>query len=268
MHPDFQSVEVGSRKLRYLCRGHGAVTVVFEQAQGDSIEEAYCQRILIGWPHVFSMLAQRTRIFVYDRAGLGWSEPVTGLRTARELAVDLRDVLQTLEISPPFLLVGHSIGGFSARLYASLYPDEVAGLVLVDAAHPDQQALLSHLLPPPPPRREKLELHCLRANASTPLPGGIDFETSAAQVRALRSLGSTPVTVIRRGVKPIVADGLASEAAATIEHTWSRLQAELLAISSGSMLITADSAGHDIPRYTSQLVIDAIANMLERIARH
>src|SRR5690349_6964153 len=104
MHPDFQSVAIGNRKLRYLCRGHGAVTVVFEQAQGDSMEEGHCQRVLIGWPHVFTTLAQRTRTFVYDRAGLGWSQPVTGPRTARELVADLRDVLQTLDISPPFLL--------------------------------------------------------------------------------------------------------------------------------------------------------------------
>jgi len=269
MHPDFESVDIGRRNLRYLCRGAGRFTVVLEQGQGDSVEEGFSQRVAVGWPKVCLALQGMARTFVYDRAGLGWSDKAPEPRTSRDLASDLRAVLQTLRISPPYILVGHSIGGFTVRHYANSFPNEVGGVVLVDSAHPDQQARLSPLLPPPPPppRREKLELHCLRPNPREPLPGGVDFASSAEQIRALRSLGNLPVTVVRRGFKPIVATGLAPHDAETIERVWAELQSDLLGVSMNSSLVSAEGAGHDIPRHAPEVVIDAISGMIERAAR-
>jgi pimeloyl-ACP methyl ester carboxylesterase len=271
MHPDFASVDVGGRDIRYLCQGAGAVTVVFDQGQGISVEEDFSRRIPFGWPMVFMEVRAATRAFTYDRAGLGWSDKAPEPRTSRDVADDLHTVLHKLELPPPYILVGHSIGGFTVQQYASSHPDEVAGLVLIDSAHPDQQARLAHLLPAPPvfPRRETLLLHCLRPNPPNPLPGGVDFETSAEQIRAAGGLGDKPVIVVSRGVAHMhapLAQGLDAEAAATIERVWSELQADLLAISTNSSRVIADGPHHDIANRFPRLVIDAIFRMLECVS--
>ena len=83
-------------------------------------------------------VARLTRVCAYDRAGVGWSDPSPGPRTSRVFAEELHTLLHNAGVAPPFVLVGHSMGGLDVRMYASLYRAEVAGLVLVDASHPDQ----------------------------------------------------------------------------------------------------------------------------------
>lgn len=80
-----------------------------------------------------------TRACWYDRAGVGWSDPPVTPRTSASVANDLHELLQRASVPPPFVLVGASIGGEYARVYAGRYPSEIAGLVLVDSSHPDQQ---------------------------------------------------------------------------------------------------------------------------------
>ena len=80
-----------------------------------------------------------TRVCSYDRAGLGYSDKSSRPRTSKVMAQELRALLQSANIWPPYILVGHSMAGYNVRIYASLYPDEVSGMVLVDASHPDQE---------------------------------------------------------------------------------------------------------------------------------
>ena len=92
-----------------------------------------------GWE--YESLAQRmaafTQVYTYDRAGYGWSDPGPRPRTSQQVVAELRTLLQKAQVKPPYILVGHSWGGLNVRLYASLYPDEVAGLVLMDALNMD-----------------------------------------------------------------------------------------------------------------------------------
>ena len=125
-----EMVSVGSHKLHISCMGEGSPTVILESAApGTSVEwSAWVQ------PEV----AKATRVCAYDRAGLGWSEAGPGPRDAEQIISELHTLLENAGIEGPYVLVGHSVGEHHVRVYADWYPEEVAGLVLVDAAHPEQ----------------------------------------------------------------------------------------------------------------------------------
>ncbi len=91
----------------------------------------------ISWSLVQPDVARLTRVCSYDRAGFGWSDPGPMPRTAGRVADELRVLLECADIRPPFLLVGHSFGGLVMRIFAARHRAEVAGLVLVDPAHPE-----------------------------------------------------------------------------------------------------------------------------------
>ncbi len=109
--------------------------VVFEAALGASS---------LGWERVLPAVAEFAPVLAYDRAGLGWSDaPPRGHRSGRAMVEDLRELLAAVQVAEPVILAGHSYGGLLARLYAALYPEEIAGLVLVDAAAPEQWTEIS-----------------------------------------------------------------------------------------------------------------------------
>lgn len=120
----------GCRRLHLQSAGSGTPTVVLEAGLGGMSS---------AWAWVQSETAEFTHVISYDRAGLGWSESDKTQKTAIQVAQQLRSLLQSANTSPPYVLVGHSMGGFFIRVFADLFPMEVAGLVLVDASHPDQQ---------------------------------------------------------------------------------------------------------------------------------
>ena len=107
----------------------GGPTVVLEAGMGSFSPN---------WYWVQEELAPTIRSVAYDRAGLGWSRRSRRQRDAQTIAIELRDALRTAGIAPPYVLAGHSFGGLPVRAFADLYPELTAGLVLVDASHPDQ----------------------------------------------------------------------------------------------------------------------------------
>jgi len=129
--PPGELVQVGERKLHAVCRGQGSPVVVMEAAIWD---------FSLTWSLVQPPVATFTRAVTYDRAGLGWSDPSAGRRSGEEMLDDLRQLLKACQIPGPYVLVGQSFSGMVARLFACRFPDEVAGLVLVDPAHEDQMA--------------------------------------------------------------------------------------------------------------------------------
>ena len=119
-------VDVGGYRLHLHCVGEGSPTVIMEAGGGGNV---------LHWMLVQPAIAQSTRVCAYDRAGMGWSEPGPLPRTPQQIVAELHTLLSTASIPGPYILVGHSIGGKYARLYASQYPHDVVGLVLVDARH-------------------------------------------------------------------------------------------------------------------------------------
>lgn len=130
-YPLGRKVIVNERSFNVVDVGQGPVAVVLEAAMGDN---------LTTWEHVQQLLAISTRVFSYDRAGLGYSEPGSDGRSPEAIARELRNLLRAAGIPPPYVLVGHAEGSFSVRRFASLYEEEVAGLVLIDPAHEQQAA--------------------------------------------------------------------------------------------------------------------------------
>lgn len=124
-----QRVDVGGYRLHIFCQGQGSPTVVVDAGNGD---------FSLGWSLVQPEVAQFARICTYDRAGYGWSDPSPDPRTARQMANELHALLVNAEIEGPYVLVGHSLGGYNVRMYADLFPQDVVGVVLVDAGHEDQ----------------------------------------------------------------------------------------------------------------------------------
>ena len=128
-----QLVDVGGYSLQIVCQGEGGPTVVVDAGNGD---------FSLGWGLVQPEVAQFTRVCTYDRAGYGWSDPGPEPRNAQQIATELHTLLAEAGVEAPYVLVGHSLGGYTVRMYAHLYPEDVAGMVLVDAGHEDQLSRL------------------------------------------------------------------------------------------------------------------------------
>jgi len=122
-------VDIGGRKIQLDCRGSGSPTVVLIHGldTGGSLS----------WSAVHDSIAQTTRTCAYSRAGIMWSDPTPAF-TPAGMAEDLHAALGAAGEKAPFVLVGHSLGGPINLIYTKLYGDQVAGVVMVDASHPDQ----------------------------------------------------------------------------------------------------------------------------------
>ncbi len=122
--PPGQMVDIGGFRLHALVRGQGTPTVLLEPALGG---------FALQYAHIQSAVSAFTRVMAYDRAGQGWSDCSPNPRTPANLAGEWKTLLGRLDLQPPYVLVGHSFGGLLARIYAGFYPEEVAGLILVDS---------------------------------------------------------------------------------------------------------------------------------------
>jgi pimeloyl-ACP methyl ester carboxylesterase len=119
-----QRIEVEpGRHMNLYCVGSGSPTVVFDSGLSDWSST---------WALIQPAVATRTRACSYDRPGMGYSDPATRAATPLNIVHDLHALLERARIDGPLLLVGHSLGGFNMKLYAALYPGQVAGAVLVD----------------------------------------------------------------------------------------------------------------------------------------
>ncbi|MGH9929378.1 MAG: alpha/beta fold hydrolase, partial [Pyrinomonadaceae bacterium] len=136
-----QRIDVGGYKLYINCEGRtrrGDPVVVMDAGLGNSSES---------WLGIQPKVAEFARVCIYDRAGLGNSDPSIHTQTTTQIAVDIHNLLARAGVRGPLVLVGHSLGGINVRLYASMYPKEVVGMVLVDSAHEEQFARMDALIP-------------------------------------------------------------------------------------------------------------------------
>jgi pimeloyl-ACP methyl ester carboxylesterase len=117
-------IDVGGHELYLSCEGSGSPTVVLEPGAGATSSQT-------GW--IAPAVARSTRVCVYDRAGRGWSEPADSPQDGAQIATDLHTLLHRGDVTGPYVLAGHSFGGLYVRIFAAHYPDEVAGLALLDS---------------------------------------------------------------------------------------------------------------------------------------
>ncbi|MDQ3704227.1 MAG: alpha/beta hydrolase [Chloroflexota bacterium] len=252
-------VDVGGRRLYITCMGEGSPAVILEH--GMATESG-------SWAQVQQAVARFTRVCAFDRAGRGKSDPAPTPRTSEDMVADLYALLANASVPRPYILVGNSLGGFNARLYAHKYPDEVVGLVLVDSMHPDQFARIENALPPETPQDPE-DFKAFRQSFTrdykdpTKNPEGFDQLTSHEQARAVTSLGDLPMIVLAasefRMRIPEPRFGM------YMQNMWHELQRDLARLSSNSKFVVVENSGHFIQLDQPQVVVDAIRDLVEQV---
>ncbi|WP_084508930.1 alpha/beta fold hydrolase [Paenibacillus assamensis] len=233
---------------KYLYKG--SPSVVFIAGMGDSCET---------WKDIQDRISIETSTFSYDRAGLGRSQAASGLRTCRDLADELSQLLLSVNVKPPYLLVGHSFGGLVARLYASLHPQLIAGIVLVDAAPAYKELAYEQVLPETliQGNREYYENPLLNSEK-------MDKVQSYKQVTEHSCLGNIPLSIITRGLPDIGEGEWPSQAILEIEQ---KLQQEVQRLSTSEVntFRIAAHSGHYIHHDEPEIVIEEILILLKGI---
>jgi pimeloyl-ACP methyl ester carboxylesterase len=267
-----EMVDVGDHRLHMNCVGQGSPTVVLDGGWGyTSVEWS-------GW--VQPEVAKHTRVCAYDRAGMGWSEPEPGPPNATQTTAELHTLLQEADEEGPYILVGHSLAGLYSRIYADRYPEEVAGMVLVDSTHPDQfegselvvtmnkaagivGPLLArtgisrvfNLYPSHP------ELPPLQREQSDSL-----YYTTPHQVAMFEEMGTIPETMEKaRGTGKLGEKPLMVVSAADHDAETGVLQEEFTALSSDSSMRVVEGSTHeslvvdrDYARQTSEQIVEVV----------
>jgi pimeloyl-ACP methyl ester carboxylesterase len=261
-----QRVDVGGYKLTLLTRGQGTPTVVIEPGMGlPGVENDE-------WKAVCDEIAKTTGVCLYDRAGLGTSDPApTRPRTCRDVARDLHNLLANAKVPGPYVLVGHSIGGLNVRVFADMYPDEVAGVVLVDATHPDQESKWQAALPAESPeelpalKQSREHLASRLADRGDNNPDGLDLVASREQVRAIGTMGDKPLAVLTHSPEWKMVPDLPDDILKPLEQVSQDLQAGMPALSTDSSHKVAEKAGHGIHVDEPGLVVEAIREVLGKV---
>ena len=253
-------LNLGRYQLAYRCAGAGRPTVVLEAGGGCTQDS---------WAQVFDLIAQFTSVVSYDRAGLGASDPGLRRRTCQDMVRDLHDLLCAAKIAEPYVLVGHSFGGQIVRLFAHDYPQDVVGMVLVDAVHHEQNARALALMPPAStsdsPRLTNWRELLLDGYTDDEHwdPEGIDMGRSDAQVRAVGNLGSLPVVVLTARDHGEPPPDLPAAFLAAYDGMFQELQRDLAQLSTRGKHIIAEHSGHFIQLDEPELVVTAIQQVVE-----
>jgi pimeloyl-ACP methyl ester carboxylesterase len=244
--------DIGGRRLFLRCTGHRSPTVVFEGG------------LTTDWYELQNRLSGFTRVCSYDHPNgpRSRSDPAPTPRTARDFVADLHALLGVARVPGPYVLAGHSNGGLFTQLYASTYPRQVAGLVLIDAVHSAtikrRLAMLKPLVSP----EEWQVLRQLMITVPPRLvdPEQVDIWTSERQTRiALRRSPPRPMPLV------VLAHGHPEPGTPFVEleeRLWRQLQRELAHLVPGGRLVIATESGHDIQHEQPELVLDAIHDVV------
>jgi pimeloyl-ACP methyl ester carboxylesterase len=239
--------DVGGRSMYLDCRGAGSPTVVLEAGSGSDSAS---------WSSVHDELAATTRTCAYDRAGRARSDP-RATHTLGDAAADLRALLAAAGESPPFVVVGHSLGGAYVRVFADRHRSEVVGLVLVDTFDPDLQERWIHPLLGPLTIEYQAELDRLRALVSR--VDGLDWSASEIELRSSR-LAGLPIEVL---TAPRYEPRLDEPTNSAIVQA---RRAGFDSLSPGHVhQVTAWGAGHLVQIDRPDLVIDAVRRVVDLV---
>ena len=231
---------VNSHSLFGLLSGEGETTVILDAGLGGTSED---------WSKVQSEVANFSKVFSYSRAGLGQSEKATIPRTCKDIISDLRSLLLSADLHPPYILVAHSWSGINARWFASQYPEEIAGMVLIDAVHENKYDQFEKIL-----SEEKANRMWAFVKDPSKNDENIDRIASIAQVRDKQILFGFPLIILTRAAD--------SDELSKIETD---LQAEFLKLSTNSRQYFSKHNNHFIQNLEPELVIDSIRQVIKSI---
>jgi pimeloyl-ACP methyl ester carboxylesterase len=292
--PQGKLVDIGGRRIQLDCRGTGSPTVIFES--GLDINGS------LSWSAVHDEIAKTTRACAYSRAGIMWSDPNDGPQNAKIIAEDLHATLEKAGEKPPFVLVGHSLGGPYIMTYTKYFGADVAGLVFVDASHPDQvqrfKAVTSYtpssmimlikagvafawagavrvapLAKKGVPHQPPQAVLAMAAYAPTSLGPMLKEIESADQTLAeagtFRQLGNRPVYVLT-SMMPLPKEALASlkltpEQGVRYKEILKEMHDEEASWSSRSLHQLVPDAGHYIQFDRPDIVVDAVISVVKNV---
>jgi pimeloyl-ACP methyl ester carboxylesterase len=292
--PQGQLVDIGGRRMQLDCRGIGSPTVIFES--GLDINGS------LSWSAVHDEIAKTTRACAYSRAGIMWSDPKDGPQNAKTVAEDLHATLVKAGEKPPFVLVGHSLGGPYIMTYTKYFGADVAGLVFVDASHPDQVQRFNAVTSYTPanmimlikagvafawagavriapmatkgvPHQPPQAVQAMAAYASTSLGSMLkEFESmdqTFAEEGTFRQLGNRPLYVLT-AMTPLPKEALATlkltpEQGVQYKEVWKQMHDEEALWSSKSQHQLVPDAGHYIQFDRPDIVIEAIRSVVKSV---
>ncbi len=274
-NPPGQRVDIGSIKLHIYCEGEGQPTVILESGLGG---------FSLDWSSVQQSLAGQVRVCAWDRAGYGWSDPGPSPRATDQIVEELEALLEIAQIPGPYVLVGHSFGGFTVQYFAKRNPGKVAGLVLIESSHPEQ----STRIPDIPKHRERsrnseristsfninvLDLYPQQQRHAagkiltsmksimTQQREFLNFNQSGVQVGQGGRLPDVPLLVITRGQRVWPNDPYGNN----LERIWSEMQKEFLALTTDSWQVIAEHSGHLVHLEQPEFVAESVRALLDRI---
>ncbi|HYT68842.1 MAG TPA: alpha/beta hydrolase [Vicinamibacterales bacterium] len=292
-----RSVDIGGRSLNIYCSGQGSPAVIFDSGAGESG---------FAWSHIQPRVAALTQACWFDRAGYGWSDPGPFPHTSAAIAADLHELLRREAIPRPYVMVGHSLGGLNIRVYNAMYPAEVAGAVLVDAAHEDEprrapKAMLGHTAPrflwrpiwmaaegarmvgitrlllqrvalsdDPGQRTRDQIITALRAQPKTAATvADPSMNESYAQAERTGGFGNRPLVVLTRGRAPSHPPQTPAERErAAYEQIWMHeIQPKLARLSTRGTQIIVTKSGHYIPEEAPESIVQAVRDVIGTVHR-
>ena len=265
--------DIGGRSLFLNCQGQGSPTVILEHAgyYGGSGD----------YTRVLGRIAEITRVCVYDRANtLGGSDAAPTPRTGADVVNDLHALLEAAEVPGPYVMVGLSIGGLFARLYASTYPDEVAGMVLLETVPEDYESRAQGLVGP----ELWAAYEALWQDNFDPerfYPTGLLSDELEAEVRSAQEtspLRSMPLVVVTLEAPESTCDEYRQGAIRNVGSCfpegwpieedialWRALQEELATLVPGGRVLLSTQNEHLLPEADPAVVIDAIRQVVEAV---
>ena len=280
----------GGRKMYLECRGSGSPTVLLISGEAGAATAWTMADPAKPAPTVFDEVAKFTRVCAYDRPGAlvdlaggktkpSRSDPVSQPTTSQDAVRDLHALLRAASERGPYVLVGHSFGGLVARLYASAYPNEVTGMVLVDPASEAFQAALLRLKAYDTWKATRtggrLSLTADQL-AQYPELERLDYDRSFAQLRAAAPLRSMPLMLlssdhsIQKALEPLIAagklpPGIPADFGSTVDKAWKEGQDHDAKLVPNARHITKTDSSHNIQLEQPRLVIDAIRQVVQAV---
>lgn len=290
IQPDGQFAEVENHKMHYLKEGTGGPTVVFETAFDPAGH--------LQWYHIQKDLPKTYTTFSYDRSGILWSERGTHPKTGEKIAGELHTLLEKSNAPKPYILVGHSFGGMLTRFFVKKYPQDVAGVILVDSQYPADEKYLSpemyrmvnQGLPGgflkfantfgaarlmfknmfPVGEKYKYQNSIMPAllykSADATLEEQDHMKSIKKEAAAISSFGSIPLYVITAGDKTrynnIIKDQKLNN---EMLGAWDKMQKDLLHLSTDSKQIILPASGHYINQDQPEIIEEAVNDMVKKV---
>jgi pimeloyl-ACP methyl ester carboxylesterase len=258
-------------RIYYHCLGEGSHTVLIDTGIGDASAN---------WIPIQQELSKHLKVCVYDRPGYGMSDPGPGPRTSSLIVEELYTMIKSAEINGPYIIVGHSFGGFTAQLFAKTYTDETAGIILVDSSHPQQADRLAKL------DLFEVENRRIITGRSETIDGNTSelqkkwymlnsrrkavfaqmdelkyFQDSADEVSNAGPMPNIPIAVLTRGISQLPT----LENSESMENVWLAMQIDLANSSQQGYQKIIPNSGHNIHIDAPDAVVDSVLEIFDSV---